>query len=76
MNKTLGPEAVYLEREPFAVTRVYAGTLTEDDEEFPFTMTTQENPETGAPELVTDITFTEGEPINKRAAVAAIKDHF
>lgn len=74
--KHSGIDEVSIVREPLSVTRVYEGSITEQDTEFPFTMTTQEFPELGKPETITQIQFNEGDPLNKRAAVAAIKDHF
>jgi len=76
MSKQLGIDDVSIIREPIKVTRIYEGSVTEFDEESPFIMTTEEVPESGKPETITSIEFTEGDPLNKRAAVAAIKDHF
>lgn len=76
MSRQFGLDDVFIEREPIKVTRVYEGNVTENSETFPFTMTTEETPEAGKPETIIKIEFTEGDPMNKRAAVSAIKDHF
>lgn len=76
MSQVFGPEAVYIEREPKSLVRTYIGSITELDEEFEFVMTTIEHPGTGKPEVITEIKFDEAEPINKRSAIAIIKDNF
>lgn len=74
--KHFGLDDVSITREPVKVIRTYEGSITESDEELPFTMTTLEFPESGRGETISEIFFTERDPVNKRAAVSAIKDHF
>jgi hypothetical protein len=69
-------EDVTITREPSKVIRMYEGSIVEFDEEFPFNITTEELPEFGKPETITLVEFTEGDPHNKKTAIAAIKDNF
>jgi hypothetical protein len=77
MSKIFQIEDVQIIRDPYNVIRTYEGTITEFGEEFPFTISTLENSEgSGSRETITEVTFPEGEPANKRSAIAIIKDNF